>query len=163
MDRIGPEIRFACDAMLGALARWLRAAGYDCTWREGIADAELVELARREDRILLTADSGIFKRKVVYQRHVKALLVPRDMPRHEQVAHVLRTLRLPRREPRCMMCGGELEALDRDTAAGLVPAGAFRAFQDFYRCTRCRKVYWEGTHWSSIDRRLRALNLETEE
>jgi len=23
------EVAFACDAMLGALARWLRAAGYD--------------------------------------------------------------------------------------------------------------------------------------
>lgn len=30
--------RFACDAMLGGLARWLRAAGYDATWTYGIED-----------------------------------------------------------------------------------------------------------------------------
>ena len=38
--------RFACDAMLGGLARWLRAAGYDACWQEGIDDGELIRLAR---------------------------------------------------------------------------------------------------------------------
>jgi uncharacterized protein with PIN domain len=38
--------RFACDAMLGGLARWLRAAGYDACWHGGVADPELVRLAR---------------------------------------------------------------------------------------------------------------------
>lgn len=36
------EPRFACDAMLGGLARWLRAAGYDASWQEGITDQELI-------------------------------------------------------------------------------------------------------------------------
>ena len=34
----GPEPWFACDAMLGGLARWLRAAGYDASWEHGIDD-----------------------------------------------------------------------------------------------------------------------------
>ena len=40
-------LRFACDAMLGGLARWLRAAGYDATWQEGI-DAGL---GRKDDAL----------------------------------------------------------------------------------------------------------------
>src|SRR5205085_4482474 len=57
--------RFACDAMLGYLARWLRAAGYDAFWQEGIDDAELVRLARREGRYLLSCDTGIFQYRLV--------------------------------------------------------------------------------------------------
>jgi hypothetical protein len=156
------EIRFACDAMLGALARWLRAAGYDCFWREGIGDTELVELARREGRILLSADSGIFRRNAVILGEVKALYVLRDLPRDKQTAYVLRTLDLPRRESRCMACGGELESLDRESARSVVPPKAFENCDEFYRCRRCGKAFWQGTHWTSVDRRLKQLGLSIE-
>src|SRR5206468_2540549 len=33
-------VRFWCDAGLGGLARWLRAAGYEAAWQAGIADDE---------------------------------------------------------------------------------------------------------------------------
>jgi len=62
------EPTFACDAMLGGLARWLRAAGYDASWTEGIDDWDLVRLARREGRVLLSSDTGIFKIGVVRDR-----------------------------------------------------------------------------------------------
>jgi len=43
--------------MLGGLARWLRAAGYDSLFAEGgWSDRELVELCAREDRVLVTKD-----------------------------------------------------------------------------------------------------------
>jgi uncharacterized protein len=154
------HIKFACDAMLGALARWLRAAGYDCFWREGIDDKVLVKLAEKENRILLTADSGIFKRKIVYSGKVKALHVEREMPRDRQAAQVLRLLNLPRLAPRCMACGGNLLPLDLQTAVQLIPPKAFKSCIEFFRCDRCSKAYWHGTHWISIDRRLRQLGFE---
>src|SRR6185437_9881442 len=50
-------MRFLCDAMLGGLVRWLRAAGYDSLLAEGSwRDRELVDLCAREQRILLTQD-----------------------------------------------------------------------------------------------------------
>ena len=59
MDR-SAELRFACDAMLGGLARWLRAAGYDASWRVDISDPDLIRLSRDEGRTLLSSDTGIF-------------------------------------------------------------------------------------------------------
>ena len=38
---------FFCDAGLGGLARWLRAAGYDARWQEGIDDDHFLREARR--------------------------------------------------------------------------------------------------------------------
>ncbi len=154
------NVRFACDAMMGALARWLRAAGYDCFWRERIDDGDLIDLARRENRILLTADSGIFKRNVIIRGEVKALYVQRELTRDQQVAYVLRTLDMPRLEPRCMACGGKLETLDRETARRIVPPKAFEGCEEFYRCLGCGKTYWQGTHWASINRRLDKLGLK---
>jgi uncharacterized protein with PIN domain len=34
-----PAPPLACDAMLGGLARWLRAAGYDASWHPVFPDA----------------------------------------------------------------------------------------------------------------------------
>ena len=63
---------FACDAMLGYLARWLRAAGYDTFWREGIDDSELVRLAQQEDRFLLSSDiwdtEPLWERSTTYSK-----------------------------------------------------------------------------------------------
>ena len=97
-----PEPRFACDAMLGGLARWLRAAGYDASWQEGIDDWDLVRLARREGRVLLSSDTGIFRIGIVRDGEVPALFVPRGRPVQEQLAFVLQKFKLRLRPQRCM-------------------------------------------------------------
>ena len=48
--------RFAADAMLGRLARWLRVLGFDTAYDSAIADPELVRMAAIEERVLLTRD-----------------------------------------------------------------------------------------------------------
>src|SRR5262245_33952175 len=103
--------RFACDAMLGGLARWLRAAGYDASWHEGIADPELVRLAHAEGRTVLSSDGDVFEFALVRDGVVPSLFVPRGLAVQDQLAHVLRSFGLPLREPRCMACGGELAEL----------------------------------------------------
>ena len=53
--------RFAADAMLGRLARWLRVLGYDTSYDTTLADPVLVRLAGEEARILLTRDRHLLK------------------------------------------------------------------------------------------------------
>src|SRR5947209_12191262 len=89
-----PAPRFACDAMLGGLARWLRAAGYDASWHDGIDDGELVRLARAEGRTVLSSDDDIFGYALVRDGVVSALFVPRGQPIQDQLAHVLQRLGL---------------------------------------------------------------------
>jgi uncharacterized protein with PIN domain len=93
-------ITFACDAMLGGLARWLRAAGYDATWKPDISNWDLIRTARYEDRTLLTSDTGIFRRGVIRDGDVPALFVPHGLGILDQLTFVLRQLHLPLREPR---------------------------------------------------------------
>jgi uncharacterized protein with PIN domain len=154
MDERSPP-RFACDAMLGGLARWLRAAGYDATWQEGIDDGELVRRSRAEGRTVLSSDGDVFAFAVVRDGLVPALFVPRDLDVGAQLAHVLRGLGLSLREPRCMACGGELADLPKEAAAGRVPPRSLACHDRFWRCLGCDKVFWQGTHWREITERLR--------
>jgi uncharacterized protein with PIN domain len=151
----GPGPRFACDAMLGGLARWLRAAGYDASWHPGIPDPALVRLAREEGRTVLSSDGDVFAFALVRDSLVPALFVPRGLSVQGQLAHVLRGLSLPLREPRCMACGGDLAELSREEAAGRVPPRSLARHSRFWACARCGRAFWHGTHWEKIAERLR--------
>jgi hypothetical protein len=148
---------FWCDAMLGGLARWLRAAGYDAAWVEGIDDIELVRRAIADRRLLLTSDSGVARHGAVQAGLVRALLVPPGKRKFEQLKFVVQALRLPLRPPRCMACGGRLTAVPRDSARPEVPARTFAWCDEYFRCERCAKLFWRGTHWERIAARLASL------
>lgn len=153
--------RFFCDAMLGGLARWLRALGYEADFEHGIDDAELVERAGHLGAVLLSSDQPLFKRKRVASGEVRALFVPRHAPVLDQAVFVLQTLKLPVRDHRCMECSGTLERVAKPEVASVVPPGAFRAFDDYFRCARCQKVYWHGTHWQKIEATRRSIRERT--
>src|SRR5438128_692894 len=128
--------RFACDAMLGGLARWLRAAGYDASWSADVGDWELIRLALRENRVLLTSDTGIQRIGIVRDGEVPSVLIPHRLSKQEQLAFVLRQLHLPLREPRCMACGGPLVEVSKEQVHDRVPARTLAWLQQFYECGR---------------------------
>ncbi|GBD35178.1 hypothetical protein HRbin36_00284 [bacterium HR36] len=148
------EIRFACDAMLGGLARWLRAWGYDAAWRRDISDWELIRLAQRERRVLLSSDQGIFRIGWVRDGDLPALWIPQGMSRQGQLEYVCRHLHLPRREPRCMRCGGALVPVRKEEVWERIPPKTRLWLDAYYQCQRCGQLFWEGTHWQRIERTL---------
>jgi hypothetical protein len=149
----GPaDLRFACDAMCGGLARWLWAIGYDATWSPDVEDGQLVQQADQQGRILLSSDTGMFERRLITGGQVRALLLPRGLRRLEQLQYVVQQLKLQVRPPRCMTCGGPLAPATREEVAGEVPARSLIWAGKFYRCGQCAKVFWEGSHWKRIER-----------
>ena len=133
-DAAGPDEppAFWCDAMLGGLARWLRAAGYDAAWEAGIADAELA------------------RHGAIRAGRIRALWIPPGLEKLEQLRYVVRSMGLAPRAPRCMACGGALVSIPRESARPEAPPRTFAWCREFYRCGRCAKLFWRGTHWSRI-------------
>ena len=149
-------MKFLCDAMLGGLAKWLRAAGYDTYYaREGtdVSDSFLTEKALAEGRVLLTSDGGFLERKPVRDGSVGFLKVP-HLPVEEQLRLVVDRFGLSRRQSRCMECNGELEIVSPDAVAGRVPEGVIQDHDEFFRCGSCGRVFWHGSHWDRIGGRL---------
>jgi len=147
---------FFCDAMLGGLARWLRAAGYDAEYEYGIDDGELVRRAAVGGRMILSSDGPLFERNVIRDGSVRALYIPQQLDKLQQLRFVVRRMGLrPRTEAaRCMSCGGELREVPKHAVMDEAPPLAYRGCERFWRCGRCGKLLWRGTHWQKVTRRL---------
>lgn len=145
-------LRFACDAMCGGLARWLRAYGYDTSYTEGIADLDLVRTAQSESRTLISSDGPLFERRVIRDQIVGSYRLERGLKLLEQFRHIVREFRLLPGPPRCTVCNGVLDRVTREHVADRVPARSLLWSTEFYQCRECQKVYWNGSHWSRIRR-----------
>jgi uncharacterized protein with PIN domain len=153
-DDVG-EHAFACDAMLGALARWLRFAGFDVRYDPAISDAALAGLAQREGRWLLTRD-----RALASAAGPRVLLL-RASAVTDQVAEVRDRLDLTADEgrffTRCSRCNGALSDIDPAEAASRVPPYVAAHASRFRACAGCGRIYWAGTHHARIAARLHDL------
>lgn len=143
-------LKVACDAMCGGLARWLRVLGVDTTYTPGISDGELVRQALDEQRVVVSSDGKLFERRLFTTGQVRSLRLPVGLKLIDQVRFVVRRLGVQPGFPRCTTCNGELWAVDRAEVGDVVPARSLIWSREFYRCGRCRHVFWEGTHWQRI-------------
>lgn len=149
LDAAAP--RFACDAMCGGLARWLRLLGHDASYTAHIEDAALAEHAVAERRVVLSSDRRLFERRLFTTGQLRGLLLPVGLMLDEQVLFVFARFTLRAGEPRCTTCNGPLERVARADVADRVPARSLIWTDEFQRCTRCGQVYWRGTHWRRIE------------
>jgi hypothetical protein len=158
-----PRPRFVADAMLGRLARWLRALGYDTLFDETLDDAALARLAADEGRLLLTRD-----RRLCEDRGSPdwCLLLSAQRPR-AQLRELDRRLTLfrpgwrDRLFDRCMLCNAPLESAGFEEVRPELPPAVrqdpgVRA-AGFRRCPECGRVYWEGSHTRRMRRWLEAV------
>ena len=53
---------FFADAMLGSMARKLRVLGFDTLYIRDINDDDILDIASKQDRVILTCDKELFKR-----------------------------------------------------------------------------------------------------
>lgn len=151
------DITFFCDAGLGGLARWLRAAGYDALWEAGIDDDVLLAKSRQADRTVLTTDSMLMERRVLRDEVISSMWLPPTLSIADQLARVFLEFNLQVGSPRCMSCGGHLKPVQKEELGDRIPPRTYRWLNDYFLCTQCGKVFWHGTHWLSIVRQLQSL------
>ncbi len=145
--------RFVADHMLGSLARWLRMLGYDTVYDKSLDDAELAKFARAENRFILTRDKELAKEPGAF------LVEKDDLDSQLDATGKKFALHYSEDRIRCSTCNGDLVDLPKEEAKGQVPEGAWQANEKFWRCSKCGKLYWRGTHWNGIMDRLKKLNL----
>jgi len=148
------HVRFLCDAGLGGLARWLRAAGYEAIWKPDIDDDVLLQEARHLSATILTTDSILMERRLLRDRIIPALWLPPTLTIPGQLALVFREFGLTVGEPLCMSCGGELRRADKEALRERIPPRTYRWLDEYFVCSRCDKLFWRGTHWCRIKTQL---------
>jgi hypothetical protein len=152
VSRVRPQplrvTRFIADVHLGRLASYLRILGFDTLYSREWSDEELVDVAVRERRIMLTRDRGLLKRAALDHGY----LVRRTEPKAQLVEVIERfdLARSLRPFTRCPVCNGTVKPVEKAEVAARLPPRTAQHHQEFWRCEQCGHLYWRGAHFRSL-------------
>ena len=163
MLRERSSISFLADAMLGNIARKLRIFGFDTIYLAHARDDEILKTGIEQDRVILTADRELFKR--VVKVGARGVLVSGGASELEDLIHILTkngitSVGTSGIGSRCSICNGPLEERTSDQVKNDhgsndhadidVPDKVISCHKQFFECTECGKIYWEGGHLKGI-------------
>lgn len=142
-------LSFVADSMLGRLARWLRALGYDTLYDASWEDHFLARLAQEEGRILLTRDVALAQRVGARAIWIESETLGLQLAQLRAVLNV----RAVAPFSRCLCCNALVRPATPMAVRCRVPEYVYATQSTFYACPDCGRVYWPGTHWA----RMRAI------
>lgn len=157
-------MKFIIDHNAGKLVGRLRMMGFNSVFFTGEDDSLMVKQALAEDRIILTRDTGVMLRRMITSGRVRAVLLKSESP-EEQMRQVISVLNLKEEALPFSICLEDNEPLAPVTPEeikGRVPPYVFKTQTHYMECPRCRRVYWRGTHWLAMLKRLEKLTGITE-
>jgi len=152
-------VKFLCDQMLGDLARWLRFLGFDTYYANNeINDDDLLKISKNENRILLTKD----KELIIRANKIGISVVKIDLKiLDDQIIQILKTsnLKINKKDilSRCSKCNDFLLKVNKDDVKELVPPMIFKNNDLFWKCDKCKTVYWKGSHYEKIISRINKI------
>ncbi|HIE36686.1 TPA: hypothetical protein EYP83_00835 [Candidatus Geothermarchaeota archaeon] len=148
--------RFLADHMNGDLARWLRIMGFDCLYPENtLNDKAILEICEKDRRILLTRDKELHS--LAIRRGLKSILI-RSNTLIEKFREIYSIVNLNKYldflKPRCTICNSELKITNPNQLKEETDPPIYRDIKKrhnkIFYCDKCRKIYWEGSHWNNI-------------
>jgi uncharacterized protein len=152
--------RFVADGHLGTLTRNLRLLGFDVAYRQNADDRQLLEVMVLENRALLTRDRRLLMHAIVQHGYW-----PRSQNADEQTIEVVRRFGLSELIApftRCLRCNGPLEAVAKaDVIDKLEPLTKIY-YDQFRRCLDCKQMYWSGSHFPKLQRRVEEIRSRTQ-
>ncbi len=129
--------KFIVDAMLGKLARWLRILGYDTLYDNEWEDWKIVKVAEEQKRVIITRDRGLCNR--ARKKGLDCFMVNPDYDLVETLAQLAKKYKIDLHvnvdATRCSECNGIL----------------LKIGENKWQCSRCKKLYWKGKHWRTIE------------
>jgi uncharacterized protein with PIN domain len=138
------KITFIVDVNVGRLALLLRMFGFDTLYGNEMTGVRLAEISHYENRILLTRDTNLLKRKIIMHGYLL-----REQTPDRQLVEVVRLYDLSSRiKPlsRCIPCNGLLVPIDKESIIDLLEPLTIKYYHSFHICEECEKIYWAGSH-----------------
>lgn len=140
--------RFIADAHLGGLAHLLRMAGFDTLYDNNFDDSVIAAIAEKEERIVLTRDRELLKRRAItHGCYVRALKSAQQL---KEIFERLDLARSARPFTLCLHCNAPLRMVEKTLVQDRLPPTVRAHFQRFSTCDLCQRVFWEGSHWRSM-------------
>ena len=149
-------MKYIADRMLGKLAKELRMLGYDTLYYRGEDAYELVKLAREEARVILTRNTRIIPKRPE-DRIIRIMEDKPPLQLRELVQKKVISLNEKNLFSRCLLCNISLLEISREEAEGKVPDFIFYQQKEFFRCPKCLRIYWQGSHQTHMQKKVDEL------
>ncbi len=156
------DLNFVLDVHLGKLARRMRLLGFDVDYQKERHDSELASISAATNRILLTRDVQLLKRKNI----TRGLFVRNTDP-EKQIIEILERLDLWEEcNPfhRCIECNGIIEKIilnnNNESLKNKIPEGVLKWCKEFFICNTCERIYWKGSHYEKLQKIIQKITDE---
>lgn len=148
-------MKFIVDSMLGKLAKRLRLLGYDTLYDPDINDSEILKISKAEERYIVTRDRGLAK------IHKAKVFLINSTDLEKQLIEISRLAKIRLDEKvsfsRCSECNSPVRKVSKEAVKNIVPKLVYESLDKFSYCPKCRKAYWQGTHYQKLLKELRNL------
>jgi uncharacterized protein len=157
------DYAFMADAMLGKLARKLRMFGFDTIYDPNVDDLDILNSSKNEGRIVLTSDKTLFNR--CKKRGIDTILTYKKTE-IENLITIFSSLNIKFINSQqlpylCTRCNGQLATvIDKNLIKHDIPTHVLHNNKIFYKCRKCMKVYWRGSHIEHISCLIKKINTE---
>ena len=152
--------RFIVDAMLGKLAKKLRLLGFDSLFFSDIEDNKLAEMAKKDNRVVITKDSRLVQ--ILKKHHIDTIEINTENEIEQiyqiSLARKLEKFTIHGGSSRCTICNGELQSVEKNEIENKIPKGVLEINNEFWMCKDCKKLYWEGTHIRNLQKFVSIIN-----
>ncbi|MEM3730251.1 MAG: Mut7-C RNAse domain-containing protein [Candidatus Bathyarchaeia archaeon] len=156
-------MKFVADGMLGKLTRWLRMLGYDVKYSNELDDPQLLMMAKKEKRILLTRDLELCQQALAKGVNAYYIDGKTEAEKLAQLANKFNIkLEVDMAVSRCPKCNTKVKPTTKERVVGKVKENTLLYYNEFWNCPKCGQIYWQGAHWTRIRKTLKAAkeNLE---
>ncbi len=127
--------------MLGKLARWLRMLGQDVLYNIELNDSELLEVAKKENRVLLTKDLELYKRAIT--RGTNAFYIE-DEIESDRLAKIAQryslTLAVDMEKSHCPVCNTKLKVTPKEQLTNELEKNTLTYYDKFWKCPNCGQI-----------------------
>lgn len=151
-------MNFIADVHLGKLARLLRMAGFDTVYNNAFSLDDLLALAVKENKVLLSRNNFIKP-----QKDLNVFFITDENP-EKQLKQVINHFNVKNQvQPftRCIVCNGNLQAVLKAQVIPHLQPQTILHFNEFWQCDTCNRIYWKGSHYERMNELIEKIKADT--
>ncbi len=140
--------KFLADINLGNIVKYMRVLGLDLYYDSLLSTREIIEISKRENRVILTKN-----RKLLKFKDVSHVIFIRPGTTTEQIRLIIDYLDIKdniKPFSRCLRCNTLLNNVLKEKILDRIPPKTKEFCDEYVQCKSCDKIYWKGTQFINM-------------
>lgn len=152
--------KFIADINLGNIVKYMRLLGFDLYYDSLLSTRRIIDISKREDRVILTQNRKLLKFKDV----TRGIFI-RSGTTTEQIRRIIDYLDIRDKiKPfsRCLRCNTVLNSVPKEKILDKIPPRAKELCDEYVQCQSCDKIFWKGTPFIKMKKIVTQILCQTE-